>query len=182
MAHKGKVIENKVTGERVTFLETSAESGGKRLRFLLNIKPKGFVTVNHVHPNQEEKFEMKQGKLKVLKAKESFYLEPGQTTTIAKGIGHQWWNESETEEASLEVEFTPAGNMETFLEQYYGLANDGKCDDKGTPSFLQIMAFGNEYQLFVTGPPIMVQKIMSAVLGNFALLLGYKKYYKRYSE
>lgn len=181
MARKGQVLENRITGEKVTFIETSAESNGKRLRFLLTVRPKGFVTVNHIHPNQHEKFDMKRGVLKVLRGKETLYLNSGETVTIPKNLPHQWWNESENDEAELEVEFVPAGNMETFLEQYYGLANDNKCDAKGTPSFMQIMAFGNEYQLYVSGPPVVLQKIMSSVLGNIAYLFGYRKYYDRYS-
>lgn len=181
MARKGQIIENKITGEKVTFLETSADTNGKHLRFLLTVKPKGFVTVNHIHPSQVEKFEMKKGELKVLKEKETLYLKAGQTFTIPKGVSHQWWNESAVEIAELEVEFSPAGKMETFLEQYYGLANDGKCDKNGTPSFLQIMSFGNEYELFVSGPPLIIQKIMSFVLGGIGRLLGYKKFYPQYS-
>ncbi|MBA4853790.1 cupin domain-containing protein [Emticicia sp. BO119] len=182
MAQQGQIIENKVTGEKVTFLATAADTDGKYLRFRLNVKPQGFVTVNHVHPSQDEKFEMKKGKLKVLVGKKEFFLIPGETTLIPKGIGHQWWNESPDEEAEMEVEFTPAGNMETFLEQYYGLCNEGKCDAKGTPAFMQIMSFGNEYELFVSGPPIGVQRVMSAVLGSIAHLMGYKKYYAQYAR
>lgn len=180
MAKKGQVIENKVTGERVSFLETSADNNGKRLRFLLSVRPKGFVTVAHIHPSQDEHFSMKQGQLRVQKNKETLQLLAGQELLIPKGIPHQWWNDSDSETAELEVTFTPAGKMEVFLEQYYGLANDDKCDEQGTPHFLQIMAFGNEYELFVAGPPITLQKVMSTVLGNIARLLGYKKCYKKY--
>ncbi len=181
MATKGQVIENKVTGERVTFLETASDSDGNRLRFLLSVKPGGFVTVNHVHPSQHEKFEMKKGVLKVLKGKETLYLKSGEDVLIPKGTPHQWWNESDSEIAELEVEFTPAGKMEIFLEQYFGLANDDKCDAKGTPVFLQIMSFSNEYELYISGPPVFIQKTMSAVLGSVGRLMGYKKYYPHYA-
>jgi hypothetical protein len=73
-------------------------------------------------------------------------------------------------------------NTEVFLEQFFGLGNDGKTSADGTPAFLQIMAMVNEYEIYVSGPPLPVQKIMGLLLGGFAKLLNYKKYYKQYSE
>jgi hypothetical protein len=74
------------------------------------------------------------------------------------------------------------GNTETFLEQFFGLGNDNKTKADGTPSFLQIMAMVNEYEIYVAGPPLPIQKIMGVVLGGLARWLGYKKYYSQYSS
>jgi hypothetical protein len=49
MVRKGQVIKNKVTGEKVTFIENAADTTGKRLRFILHIEPPGFVIVNHIY-------------------------------------------------------------------------------------------------------------------------------------
>lgn len=182
MAFKGQTIRNKITGEQVTFLETAADTNGERMKFLLEVEPKGFVTVNHFHPGQEEKFLMQEGELKVQLGKNTMTLKSGEMLTIAAGQSHQWWNISDTNKAKLEVTFTPAGNMETFLEQYYGLANDDRCDANGTPPFMQVMSFSNTYKLYVSGPPLIIQRIMSAVLGPIARLMGYKKFYPAYAS
>lgn len=59
MAHAGQVIEHPVTGERITFLKTAGDTGGQLLRLDLHVSPHGFVAAAHVHPGQEERFEVR---------------------------------------------------------------------------------------------------------------------------
>lgn len=79
------------------------------------------------------------------------------------------------------VTFALALNTETFLEQFFGLCNNGKTSADGTPTFLQLMAMANEYELYVAGPPLPIQKLMGVMLGGMARLAGLKKFYPEYS-
>lgn len=54
MASKGQSIENKITGEKITWLETAKESKGKVLRFDFCVRPKGVLPVRHLHPNRKK--------------------------------------------------------------------------------------------------------------------------------
>ena len=63
MIRAGDVIENPVTGERIVFLETSAETNGEAVVFGVFGKPSGFVAKPHVHPSQTENFEILEGSL-----------------------------------------------------------------------------------------------------------------------
>ena len=180
MANKGQSIENKITGEKITWLETAKESKGKVLRLDFSVRPKGALPVRHFHPRQDETFEMKRGTLKVEVNGQIHYLQPGERITIPQGAPHQWWNEGE-EEANLLVTFTPALNTETFLEQFFGLCNSGKTSADGTPKFLQLMTMVNAYELYVAGPPLPIQKVMGVVIGTLARLSGYKQFYPEYS-
>lgn len=181
MASKGQSIENRITGEKITWLETAKESQGKLLRLDFSVRPKGALPVRHFHPRQDETFEMKRGTLKVEVNGQIRHLQPGERITIPQGAPHQWWNEGD-EEANLLVTFAPALNIETFLEQFFGLCNNGKSSADGTPSFLQLMAMVNEYDLYVAGPPLPIQKLMGIVLGGFARLIGLKKFYPEFSK
>lgn len=182
MATKNVSIQNKITGEKITWLETDRDTGGKKLVFLFEVAPKGKLAVRHFHPNQTETFKIIQGKFTVEVAGEVKVLSPGNELTIPKNVPHFWQNESDTEATEMLVTFEPALNTQTFLEQFFGLCNEGKTAPDGNPKFLQIMAMVNEYQLYVAGPPLPVQKIMGFVLGGFGRLLGYKKFYKEYSQ
>ena len=182
MAKKGNSIHNTKTGETITWLETARDTGGKRLVFDFEVSPGGKLPVAHFHPNQTERFVMKKGNLVVSLNGETKKLAAGDHLLIEKGVLHRWSNESETETAQMTVTFEPALNTEVFLEQFYGLSNEGKTKPDGTPSFLQIMAMANEYEIYIAGPPLPVQKFLSAVLGGFARLIGYKKFYPAYSE
>ena len=181
MASPRQSIENKCTGERITWIETARDTGGALLRFEFTVAPGGRLPVKHLHPGQSERFELSSGEFCVDLNGQERVLKPGETLTIAPGQPHSWRNPSSSEQARLIVTFEPALNTETFLEQFFGLANDGKTKPDGTPPFLQIMAMVNRYQLFIAGPPVFMQRIMGATIGNLARLLGYRAYDPRYS-
>jgi hypothetical protein len=101
---------------------------------------------------------------------------------VAPGTLHTWWNDGH-EEAHVLVEFRPALHFETILETGYGLARDGKTDDKGVPNPLQLGVMFNEYkdEIYLAALPIAAQKVLWALLGNIGKLLGYKARYPQYS-
>ena len=61
MIHRGDVIENPMTGERLRFLETSSETNGESVRVECTVQPNGFVAAAHLHPKQTEHFEIESG-------------------------------------------------------------------------------------------------------------------------
>ncbi|QHT66959.1 cupin domain-containing protein [Rhodocytophaga rosea] len=101
-------------------------------------------------------------------------LIAGEKLVIPKGVPHRWWNHSLSEVAEMKVIFEPALNTETFLEQFYGLSNDDKTKKDGSPHFLQLMTWVNEYQVFIQGPPLQLQVLMGYILGGIGRLLGFK--------
>ena len=48
MAYTGQTISNPVSGEQITFLQTAADTDGKRLEFELALSPDGYVPGGHV--------------------------------------------------------------------------------------------------------------------------------------
>ena len=52
---------NPVTGERLVFRKTSRETNGELVALETFVKPNGFVAAAHVHPHQEEQFEILRG-------------------------------------------------------------------------------------------------------------------------
>lgn len=182
MAHKNKVLKNKVTGETFTFLETAKDTDGKRLVFNFSVAPQGKLPVVHLHPSQTETFEIQKGEFYIKIGNELKELKAGDTFTIAKGVPHQWWNPSDSTSTEMKVTFEPALNTEIFFEQWCGLCNDDKIQANGQPAFLQIMAMSNIYELYIAGPPLPIQKAMGFLLGGVAKLLGFKGYYPQYSE
>lgn len=175
-------ITNKLTGEKIIWLETAEDTNGKYLTFRMILAPEGSLPVIHVHPRQTERFAIKKGVLTLFVNGRDQYVKPGESFTVPKGAPHKFMNESVSDEVEMVVTLTPALNTKTFLEQYYGFANDNRAKFDGTPPFLQLMAWVNEYELFVAGPPLWVQKVLGHILGSLGGWLGYKKFYPNYSS
>ena len=180
MARKGAQIANHLTGESITWLETAADTHGRRLVLDFTVAPGGNLPATHFHPRQSETFVMTSGRFHVWLDGKEQVLGPGDRLVIAPGVPHRWWNAGQ-EPARMTVTFEPALNTETFLEQFYGLGNAGRTRPDGVPSFPQIMAMARRYELFVAGPPVPVQKLLSIVIGGAARLFGLKAFYPEYS-
>jgi hypothetical protein len=63
MVSAGQTLVNPVTGERMTFIRTSADTGGEYVLVELRAEPDAFVAAAHVHPGQTETFEAVSGTL-----------------------------------------------------------------------------------------------------------------------
>ena len=63
MIRTGDTIHNPVTGERITFRATSADTDGKAVVIECAVQPDGFVAARHVHPSQSERFAVIDGTL-----------------------------------------------------------------------------------------------------------------------
>ena len=82
------------------------------------------------------------------------------------------------EDAGVRVnwQIRPALRTEAFFETLFGLASEGKTNEKGVPNPLQAaviaQAFADEFRL--AKPPWPVQRALFATLVPLARLLGYK--------
>jgi mannose-6-phosphate isomerase-like protein (cupin superfamily) len=177
MATAGATIQNKIAGFKLQWLQTAKDTNGAIVKCRMWIEPKAFMPVRHLHPGQAETFEVEKGSLKVECDGSVKMLKEGEAFTVPQGQPHQWWNGSDTEELQMIITMTPAKNWETQMEQVFGIMNS-----KGKMSFLQIMAMLQEYEMYIAGPPLFIQKIMSTVLYPIARLRGLKKFYPEYSN
>jgi hypothetical protein len=66
VAKADDVLENSVTGERLVFRRTAAETGGVVLGYELVFRPEGFVVQQHVHPSQSGRHEVVAGELALI--------------------------------------------------------------------------------------------------------------------
>jgi hypothetical protein len=61
MAYGGQILDNAISGERFIFHRTAEDTGGELLAVELMVAPDGKVPGAHVHPVQEERFEVVSG-------------------------------------------------------------------------------------------------------------------------
>jgi mannose-6-phosphate isomerase-like protein (cupin superfamily) len=190
MAHSGVTIENPVTRERLTFLATRRETNGELLRFEHIFAPGGFVPAAHLHPRQEERFEVLSGSPRFRIGEEERAARPGERLVVPAGVPHTWWNEGE-DETHVIVEVRPALRTEVIFETHYGLARDGKLNKRALPNPLFAAVLAQEFQdevrvapqkeILLSRLPAPVIAILIAVLAPLGRLLGYRGTYPRYS-
>jgi len=92
MIRTGDTIHNPVTGERVTFLATSADTDGEAVVIETVVQPDGCVAAAHVHPAQSERFAVKSGALGLKTGRKKQTLGPGRFVTVEPGTAHRFWN------------------------------------------------------------------------------------------
>jgi mannose-6-phosphate isomerase-like protein (cupin superfamily) len=179
MAYAGQVIENPVTGERITFHKTAADTDGELLALTLELSPDGAAPGLHVHPTQEERFEIVSGRMKFRKGMKKIEAEAGDVVTVEPGTAHKFANGGD-ETAVARVEVRPAGRMEELLETCVALAEEGRTTKKGMPKPLDFALFCREYRNEVVGafPPVWVQR---ATLAPLAYIAGKRGRAARYA-
>jgi mannose-6-phosphate isomerase-like protein (cupin superfamily) len=190
MSHCGDVYENRVTGEYAVILRGTEDRGDGPGIAHLRVRPGGAVVGEHIHPHIVESFTLIRGLLEAKIAGKVTSLVPGERTTVAPNVPHDWWNASRTDEAHVLVEVAPApgsghidaDRFEMMIGMLFGLANDGKVDKKGRPTPLQASLILREFADIVvfTSPPPAVQRMLFGVLAPIATALGYKALEPRY--
>ena len=176
MVRAGDVIENPVTGETMRFVLTGAETAGELLRIDMGVRPGGFVAAEHVHPHQEERFQIASGHITLRVDGAERVYGPGEQITIPPGTPHVWWNSGD-DELSVFLDFRPAGRFTEFITTFFAMALSGKTNSRGLPKdLLQMGVTLAEYRDVIRGttPPWAVQQVLFAVIAPLGRLLGYR--------
>jgi len=178
MIRAGDTIVNPVTGERLVFRKTSRETGGQAVVIETFVQPNGFVAAAHVHPSQEERFEVLRGSVGFKIGRKKLVAGPGQRLTVPAGTPHKFWNAGE-EEAHFVCEVRPALKFESLIETMFGLATDGKTNRKGMPNPLQLAVIANAHfdTVQLPFPPAILQRIALGMGAPLGKLIGYQATY-----
>jgi quercetin dioxygenase-like cupin family protein len=171
---KGQTLVNPVTGERMTFVETAAETNGERVVIELRADPSGAVAAAHLHPSQWETFTVVSGTLGARIAGRQAELGAGQTIGVAPGVSHTWWNAGD-DELVFRCEIRPALQFESLIETMFSLAADGKTNKKGMPNPFRLAVIANAHFDTVQLPviPAWMQKVALAMGAPVGKAIGY---------
>ena len=178
MTKCGEVLENPRTGQRIIFCQTSGDTDGELLEVeSVYTKPSPSRPPAHYHPAQEEIFRVLAGELHAAIGGRKRTLREGETLVVLEGARHEMW----AEEGGVRVnwQIRPALRTEAFFETVFGLAAEGKVNEKGVPNLLQsaviAQACSDEFRL--AQPPWPMQQVLFAVLAPVGRLLGYTSRY-----
>jgi quercetin dioxygenase-like cupin family protein len=180
MAGAGQTLVNPASGERITFRMTSAETAGELVAIDLELPPGGRVPGGlHVHPLQEERFEVVRGTMRFRLRRRRVVAGPGDVVLVPAGRPHDFANVGD-EDALVRVEIRPALKMEQLFETAVGLAESGRTMLGGIPKPLDLALFTRAFEQEVRRafPPLWVQRLTLAPLRWIALRRGYGGRYR----
>jgi mannose-6-phosphate isomerase-like protein (cupin superfamily) len=174
MAHPGQTLVNPASGERITFRATAAQTGGELVAIDLEL-PAGRRVPGplHVHPHQEERFEVVEGEMRFRMGRERIVAGPGEVVVVPAGVPHDFANAGDGD-ALVRVEVRPALGMERMFESAVALAEQGRTMRGGIPKPLDLALFTREFDAEVRAafPPRWVQRAALAPLVWLARLRG----------
>ena len=165
----GTVLHNPVSGEYARVVEHTPE---RAVGELLAV-PGAAVAGPHLHPAQEERFEVLAGTMSYRRGDHRGELRAGESVTVAPGLVHDWWNAG-TEDLRALVTITPPGRFTAMIGAVWGLAVFGRTNAKGMPgpidAALLAEAFGDE--IVFERPPRAVQRALALTVAPIARRRG----------
>lgn len=181
---KGDVIWNPLTGEKAMLIESTEESGGRRIVTDFAVEEGGFVPGGeHRHDHCTEHFIVERGRITFAVNGRQQTLGPGEELTVPAGTWHRWWNAG-TDEVRMTTTVEPALRFEEAIMIVWGLCADGKTNAKGVPPPLIGALVATRYRDEITyrKPPQLVQRTIFGALAVLARRLGKDKVLDRYLD
>jgi mannose-6-phosphate isomerase-like protein (cupin superfamily) len=138
---------------------------GDVLRVEIWADPGGGVTVEHLHPRFEERFEVYEGEITFRVDGAELKVGPGGRLAAAPGVRHCYQNTGGGQ-AHLAAEAEPALDLRESIEEAAAMARAGKFTRSGRPkgvgALLEAAEFAQRYRetTVVTFPPLAVQKVL----------------------
>ncbi len=73
----------------------------------------------------------------------------------------------------MRIEISPAGATELFFETFFAMGRDGLLDEKGIANPMRMGQLARAYDIYLGGPPVVLQRPVMAALAAAGRLRGY---------
>jgi quercetin dioxygenase-like cupin family protein len=178
-----RVLVNSATGETIQFTAQPPGEDEDVVRFNWHSRPGGAIT-EHIHPLQEERFNITAGQAHFVLDGETRVLGPGETIILPRATRHSEENRGTTEVSGI-VELSPALKTRQMHEAFAGLAAEGKVTPRGAPKNpLQLGAtiWHFRHESRATSPPVWLQNLILPPLAAIARLFGVRPHNERWDS
>ena len=118
-----KSITLKKSGETITFLKTGKDTNGAFTEVICTLPARQKGPPSHIHPLQDENFEVIEGKLQLSAGGKKIVLEQGQVFNVTAKTAHNFSNPYNTE-IKFRATYKPALNVDYFLVQSFEELNN----------------------------------------------------------
>jgi quercetin dioxygenase-like cupin family protein len=167
-------------GDSMELLETAAMTHGDRVRARLVFAANSPRAPRHVHPLQDESYEVISGNLSYILGREKHVAGAGSVVHLPRKIAHQHFCEGPEDAVTIQA-VTPALDFDYVLENVFGRGTEDKLS--GIPQILQglVMIRKMKAAFFLAGLPLWLQRLAAWLVAPFAYRFGYRAVYQRFS-
>lgn len=133
-----KSITLKSSGETITFVKTGKDTEGAFTEIICTIPAGQMGPPPHIHPLQDEIFEVLEGKLELSAKGKKIVLEEGQSFNVTARTAHTFSNPLDRD-TKFRATYKPALNIDYLLVQGFDSLN--RQSDPNKPSFQMLVDF-----------------------------------------
>lgn len=169
MDPRPQVVTN-ARGERLAFERTPLDTAGAALEVEVRYLPTDRPPPLHLHPAQDERFEVRSGAVEVNVAGEQRTYEVGDVFTVPAGTVHTMRAVGD-DGAVLGWRISPALGTEAFFRHMWALQRDG-ARGRGDPLRLAQILFAHRREFRLASPPDAVQWMAFGLLALVGRMLG----------
>jgi quercetin dioxygenase-like cupin family protein len=138
-----KVIDSEGFG--LIFRKTARDTNGELLEMEAFYRPHGKMPPAHIHPEQEEYFQVMSGTFRVQLEDETREYHTGETFTVPVGARHAMHNVS-AEKGQLLWQTRPALNSEGFFATLWSMEQSSPTGKRGFAQLIRLAVIFNEYK------------------------------------
>lgn len=168
-----EIIINLAARTEFRFLERGVDADGEFLRAEFRYQANAISFPEHIHPKQAETFKVLSGELVVTVAGDERSLGPGEQVTLPAGIPHIHRNADIKTRVLWELRPPLAG--QDSIRWLAALVEEGRTNAEGTPNLLPLAVFAdaNPDLVYLSSPPIAIQKLLFKLLAILGRRRGY---------
>jgi mannose-6-phosphate isomerase-like protein (cupin superfamily) len=119
----GTELVNPKAGTRTVFTATAESTGGAYVEVEATYPPRSGKPPLHLHPSQQEEFEVLTGAMTAIIGDETRSVQKGDTFVVPPALPHQMWNEGD-EPAVLRWRTSPAQRTGEMFCELWACARD----------------------------------------------------------
>lgn len=118
MARAGDELVHPLTGERIVFRRTAADTGGELLELDDLWVRADHATLAHVHPGMRERWEVLRGRVGFRIGDDERIADPGDVVVAEPGVAHRAWNLGGGP-VHLRIQMTPGRDWDLVVERLF---------------------------------------------------------------
>lgn len=158
-------------GSEYVLIKSDAETGGEFVEMEWSLPPDAFAPPVHIHPTQEESYEVLGGRFEVMVDGAWSELGAGESASVPPGTDHTFRTMGEP--VRVRNFHRPGGRFDEFIEEQYRFLTSDRFKGLKRPSTAMVMSIAWRDHADLLVPSSRALRLAMAGMARLGSLLGY---------